>query len=245
MGLLKFPQKLLKRGPLQRLVQSPGLCDVAQTFLGDLPVHGAGPGAGRVRQEKKDGDQPNPHIDRPKCSRYLVDMQAKGLDILITAAEIQKRVEALAGQIEKDYKGKNLVVVGVLKGSFVFMADLVRRINIPLTCDFVRVASYDQDRSTGVVRMEFDMTQPVADKDVLLVEDIVDTGNTLRYLLNHFEGNRPASLKVCALLFKEVGSGIRNKIDYLGFALPNRYVVGYGLDSAGVYRSLPYIATFK
>lgn len=172
-------------------------------------------------------------------------MQAKGLDILITAAEIQKRVEALAGQIEKDYKGKNLVVVGVLKGSFVFMADLVRQISIPLTCDFVRVASYNKDRSTGTVRMEFDMTQPVAAKDVLLVEDIVDTGSTLRYLLNHFEGAKPASLKVCALLFKDVGTGIRKKVDYLGFTVPNQYVVGYGLDSEGIYRSLPYIAALK
>lgn len=169
----------------------------------------------------------------------------KGLDILITAAEIQKRLEAMAQQIERDYQGKKLVVVGVLKGSFVFMADLIRQIQIPLTCDFMRVASYNKDHTTGAVRMEFDMTQPVADKDVLLVEDIVDTGNTLRYLLNHFEGHRPASLKVCSLLFKDMGTDIKAKIDYLGFTIPNRYVIGYGLDSEGVYRSLPYIAAFR
>ncbi|MBI4124317.1 MAG: hypoxanthine phosphoribosyltransferase [Deltaproteobacteria bacterium] len=170
---------------------------------------------------------------------------AKGLDILITAAEIQKKVEGLAGRIGKDYQGKNLVVVGVLKGSFVFMADLIRQIPLPLACDFLRVASYDQDRSTGIVRMEFDMTQPVAGKDVLLVEDIVDSGRTLTHLLKHLEEKKPASLRVCSLLFKEVGSGVRDKIDYLGFTVPNRYVVGFGLDSEGLYRSLPYVAALR
>lgn len=168
-----------------------------------------------------------------------------GFDILITGAEIQKRIEALAQQIEEEYRSRPLVVIGVLKGSFIFMADLVRSLSIPLTCDFLRVASYDKNRSTGVIRMEFDMTQPIVGKDVLLVEDIVDTGNTLRYLLNHLEGQKPNSLKVCSLLFKDVGSGLRDKIDYLGFEIPDRYVFGYGLDSEGLYRSLPYVAAFK
>ena len=169
----------------------------------------------------------------------------KGLDILITTAELQKKIEELGKKIGDHYRGKNLTVVGVLKGSFIFMADLVRQLHIPLTCDFIRVASYDKDRSTGVVRMEFDMTQPIAGKDVLLVEDIVDTGKTLRYLLHHLENQKPASLKVCSLLFKDVGTGIRDKIDYLGFTVPNRYVLGYGLDSEGLYRSLPYVAAFR
>lgn len=169
----------------------------------------------------------------------------KGLDILVTAAEIQKRIEEMAGKIAEDYKNRPLVVVGVLKGSFIFMADLVRQISMPLTCDFLRVASYEHDHPTGVVRMEFDMTQPVTGKDVLLVEDIVDTGNTLRALLNHMELKKPATLKVCSLLYKEVGSGVREKIDYLGFTVPPRYVIGYGLDSEGLYRSLPYVAAFK
>lgn len=168
-----------------------------------------------------------------------------GIHVLISTAEIQKRIEALAAQIEKDYRGKHLAAVGVLKGSFVFMADLVRQIQLPLSCDFLRVASYDHDRSTGVIRMEFDMTQPVAGKDVLLIEDIVDTGTTLRYLLKHLESKKPSSLKVCALLFKDVKSGIRDKIDYVGFTIPNKYVVGYGLDSEGLYRSLPYIGAIE
>lgn len=181
----------------------------------------------------------------PISSRYVLVMQEKGLDILITAAEIQKRVEELGNKIEQDYRGKALVVVGVLKGSFMFMADLIRHIELPLTCDFIRVASYDHDRSSGVVRMEFDMTQPIDNKDVLLVEDIVDTGNTLKALLTHIELKRPSSLKVCSLLYKEVNSGVREKVDYLGFTVPSRYVVGYGLDSEGVYRSLPYVAAFR
>lgn len=172
-------------------------------------------------------------------------LMEKRIQVLISTAEIQKRIEALALQIEKEYRGKKMAVVGVLKGSFIFMADLVRQIQLPLSCDFLRVASYDHDRSTGVIRMEFDMTQPVTGKDVLLIEDIVDTGTTLRYLLKHLESKKPSSLKVCALLFKEVNSGIRDKIDYVGFTIPNKYVVGYGLDSEGLYRSLPYVGVVE
>src|SRR3989338_1349012 len=167
------------------------------------------------------------------------------IDILVTAAEIQKRIEDLAAQIEKDYKCKHLVVVGVLKGAFVFMADLVRCINLPLTCDFLRVASYEENKSTGIVGMEFDMTQPIAGKDVLLIEDIVDSGNTLRYLLKHLETKKPASLKVCSLLYKEMNKGMRDQIHYIGFTIPNRYIIGYGLDSEGLYRSLPYIGALR
>lgn len=167
------------------------------------------------------------------------------IEVLITAAEIEKQIATLASQIEKDFRGKNLVVVGVLKGSFVFMADLVRKVQIPLTCDFLRVSSYDHDRSTGVVRMEFDMTQPIKGKDVLLIEDIVDSGRTLTYLLHHLESHDPSSLKVCSLLYKETESGVRKKIDYLGFTIPDHFVIGYGLDSEGLYRSLPYIGYFK
>lgn len=167
----------------------------------------------------------------------------KQIKTLITSQELQKRVEELGEEITTDYRGKELVVVGVLKGSFIFMADLVRNVSLPLTCDFLRVASYDQDRSTGIVRMEFDLTQPILGKDVLLVEDIVDTGNTLRYILKHLESQKPASLKVCSLLYKEVDATNRRRINYLGFTIPNHFVIGYGLDTQGVHRSLPYVAT--
>lgn len=167
------------------------------------------------------------------------------IDVLITHEQIQKRLDELAAEIEADFAGGEMVVVGVLKGSFIFMSDLVRKIKRPLACDFIRVASYEDDRSTGAVRMEFDMTQPIDGKDVLLVEDIVDSGRTLRYLLGHLKAKKANSLKVASLLYKEMGTGSREMVDYLGFEVPNRYVIGYGLDSNGIYRSLPYVGAFK
>mgnify|MGYP002683267288 FL=1 len=116
---------------------------------------------------------------------------------------------------------------------------------MPLTCDFLRVSSYSGDVSTGAVRMEFDMTQPVFGKSVLLVEDIVDTGRTLRHLIAHMESKRVAKLKIASLLYKETGAGLKDVVSYIGFEVPNRYVIGYGLDSEGLYRSLPYVGAFK
>jgi|SRR3989338_3716468 len=168
-------------------------------------------------------------------------MKGQKIQTLVAEREIQKRLQELGAEIQNDYKGKNLVVVGVLKGSFIFMADLVRHIETPLRCDFIRVSSYEQNRSSGQVRLEFDMTQPIANKDVLLVEDIVDTGNTLRYLMNHLQTYKPASLKVCTLLYKDVGGYPKGDLDYIGFTVPNKYVIGYGLDDEGLYRSLPYV----
>jgi hypoxanthine phosphoribosyltransferase len=167
------------------------------------------------------------------------------IDILFTKEKIQKRVTELAREIEKDFKGRDLVVVGVLKGAFIFMSDLVRNIKIPLSCDFLRVSSYEHDKNTGVIRMEFDMTQPVTGKDVLLVEDIVDSGKTLRHLLKHMQTKEPKSMKVATLLYKDVGVDNRKLVNYVGFESPKRYVIGYGLDSEGLYRSLPYIGAFK
>lgn len=167
------------------------------------------------------------------------------IEVLFTKEQIQRRVQELGRQISKDYASLDLVVVGVLKGSFIFMADLIRNIDLPLACDFIRVASYDHDRSTGVVRMEFDMTQPITGKDVLLVEDIVDSGRTLSHLLAHIKSKQPRSLKIATLLYKELGMGNRGFIDYIGFESPKRYVIGYGLDSEGIYRSLPYVGAFK
>ncbi len=169
----------------------------------------------------------------------------RGIDVLVTEDQIRKRVDELARRIEADFPEGELVVVGVLKGSFMFMADLVRRIDRPLSCDFIRVSSYKEDRSTGAVRMEFDMTQPIEGKDVLLIEDIVDSGRTLRYLLGHLKAKKPRKLKVASLLYKDLGTGVRDLVDYLGFEVPNRYVIGYGLDSQGLYRSLPYVGAFR
>ena len=170
----------------------------------------------------------------------------KNIDILYTQQQIQERIAELAKQIEEDFPPNGeFVVVGVLKGAFIFMSDLVRRINRPLACDFLRVSSYEQDASTGVIRMEFDLTQPITDKDVLLVEDIVDTGRTLRHLIQHMKNKNPASLKVASLLYKEMGTGMRPFVDYLGFEVPDKFVVGYGLDTEGLYRSLPYVGVMK
>lgn len=168
-------------------------------------------------------------------------MRRNGLATLFTPEQIEGRVRELARAIERDFQGDPLVVIGVLKGAFVFMADLVRELKVPLRCDFLRVKSYENDRSTGVVRLELDLTQSVADQDVLLVEDIVDSGRTLKYLLKHLQAKRPRRVRVASLLYKEIKPELRTMIDYLGFTAPDVYVVGYGLDSQGLYRGLPYI----
>lgn len=166
------------------------------------------------------------------------------IDILYSASQISQRVAELGKQIDADYKDEPLVVVGVLKGSFLFMADLVRAIQKPLRCDFLRVSSYEHDKSTGVVRMDFDLTQSIEGDNVLLVEDIVDSGRTLSFLKQHLQTKKPKSLKVCSMLYKNIGIDNRHLADYVGFEIPNHYVVGYGLDSDGLYRSLPYIGYF-
>ncbi|HPQ80926.1 MAG TPA: hypoxanthine phosphoribosyltransferase [bacterium] len=172
-------------------------------------------------------------------------MRSKEIEILFSEDAIGRRLDELARDIEADFPDGDLVVVGVLKGSFIFMADLVRRIRRPLSCDFVRVSSYEHDRDTGVVRMEFDMTQPVEGKNVLLVEDIVDSGKTLRHLRRHIEAKEPAKMKVATLLYKGTPTNSRSLVDYVGFDSPHKYVIGYGLDSEGLYRSLPYVGAFK
>lgn len=168
----------------------------------------------------------------------------RAIDVLFSEEAIEQRIREMAGEIESDFAGGEMVVVGVLKGSFIFMADLVRHIRRSLTCDFIRVSSYEHDRDTGVVRMEFDMTQPVKDKRVLLIEDIVDSGKTLRHLRRHIEVKNPAMLKVATLLYKGTPTNSRSLVDYVGFDCPDRYVIGYGLDSEGLYRSLPYVGAF-
>ncbi len=169
----------------------------------------------------------------------------KDIQVLVSEEEIRRRTVEIGAQIDKDFPDGDLVVVGVLKGSFIFMADIVRAIKRPLACDFLRVASYESDRDTGIVRMEFDMTQPVHDKHVLLVEDIVDSGKTLRYLIAHMKAKSPKSVKVASLLYKQNSIECRDLVNYVGFEVPDKFVIGYGLDSNGLYRSLPYVGAFK
>jgi hypoxanthine phosphoribosyltransferase len=168
---------------------------------------------------------------------------ARTLKPLISAKRLQDRVRALGRAILADYRGRDLVLVGILKGSFIFMADLARSINLPLTCDFMRVTSYGSGTvSSGRIRMEFDLSHPIRGKDVLLVEDIVDTGWTLDHVLRELRKKKPASLRLATLLHKPDRTRVTVPIDYLGFRIPDRFVVGYGLDFDGRYRNLPHVA---
>ncbi|MBZ0234208.1 MAG: hypoxanthine phosphoribosyltransferase [Deltaproteobacteria bacterium] len=165
---------------------------------------------------------------------------------LISSDAITRRVAELGATITADYKslgaGEDVVVLGVLKGSVIFLADLVRHIELPLAMDFIGVASYgDATVSSGVVQITQDLTKPIEHKHVLLVEDIVDTGHTVHYLLENLGTRKPASLKLCSLLHKPERAERAVHIDYLGFTIPNKFVVGYGLDVAQRYRNLPYI----
>lgn len=167
-------------------------------------------------------------------------------EILYTEEEIRKRVQELAAQISKDYQDKNLLLVGILKGSFIFLADLCRQIAFPCKIDFVAVSSYGmRAESSGVVRIIMDTRESLEQKDVLIVDDIYDRGLTLNYLKENFLTRRPASVKICALLKKELSQEVKVKIDYLGFKVPNKFIVGYGLDFAEEFRNLKYIASLK
>lgn len=161
---------------------------------------------------------------------------------LISQREIEARVRELAQEISKDLQNKEVAVVGVLKGAFVFMSDLVRQLDLPVHCDFVRVSSYKGDQTSGSVHLDLDLSQSIKDKHVLLVEDLIDTGTTLSFLLDHLSTKEPASIQVCALLYKDVNPKIRDSVDYVGFNIGNEFVIGYGMDFNGLYRSLPYIA---
>ncbi|MEJ5297171.1 MAG: hypoxanthine phosphoribosyltransferase [Armatimonadota bacterium] len=168
--------------------------------------------------------------------------------ILLTEEQIAARVKELGQQISRDYEGKDLILVGILKGAAIFLADLVRAIEIPVAYDFVAISSYGADsRSAGVVRIIKDLDESLVSKHVLVVEDIVDTGWTLRlsYLLENLRSRKAASVRVCTLLDKPSRREMGVKIDYTGFLVEDKYVVGYGLDYAGEYRSLPFIGVLK
>lgn len=169
------------------------------------------------------------------------------LEVLFTETQIRERVAALGAEITSDYQGKDLVLVGVLKGSCVFMADLMRAIELRLSIDFMSVSSYkDGTKSTGDVEILKDLSNSIRDKDVLVVEDIVDTGLTLSRLLEILGSRGARSVRLASFLDKpEPRIKKELKIDYTGFIVPNKFVVGYGLDAAGRYRNLPFIAVVK
>jgi hypoxanthine phosphoribosyltransferase len=164
--------------------------------------------------------------------------------VLITASQIERRVGELGAQISRDYTGEGLVLVGVLKGVLCFMADLLRHISLPVSIDFLAISSYESD-SSGPLSMLKDLDLNIEQRHVLLVEDIVDTGMTLNRVLEHLWAQQPASLKVCCLLDKRARRLVDVPLDYIGFEIPDEFVVGYGLDYQQRYRNLPFVAVLK
>lgn len=167
-------------------------------------------------------------------------------DIILTPEQIQQRVIELGEQISQDYYQKDPILVGVLKGVLIFMADLLRAITIPVEVDFMAISSYSQEaRDKGLVRLVKDLETPIAGRHVLFVEDVVDTGLTLNYLLRTLQMRQPASLNVCTIFNKQKLRLIDIPIKYKGFDLPDRFIVGYGLDHREKYRNLPFVAMLK
>lgn len=166
--------------------------------------------------------------------------------ILYSEKELDKACTRLGKQITKDYKGKDLVVIGILKGAQIFMSDLIRKIDIPVQLDYMSVSSYgNATESSGVVRILKDLDMSIEGKDVLIVEDIVDSGLTLHYLTENLKSRLPSSIRLCTLLDKPDRRKIQVPIEYVGFIVPDEFIVGYGIDYAEKYRNLPYVASLK
>ena len=164
-------------------------------------------------------------------------------EVVVASDDLQRRVQELAAQVSADYGGKDLVLIGVLKGAIFFLADFMRALDIECEVDFMAISSYGSStKSSGVVRILKDLDASIEGRHVLIVEDIVDSGLTLQYLLRNLAGRRPASLEVCALLRKPSSREVELEPRYVGFDIPDRFVVGYGLDHAERYRALPYVA---
>lgn len=167
-------------------------------------------------------------------------------EVLIDEAAIAAKVGELGARIANDYRGKDLVLVSILKGALPFLADLMRKVQIPLAIDFLECSSYgDATETSGVVRILKDLAKPIEARDVLVVEDILDTGHTLKFVLEHLRSQRPRSVRLCTLLDKPARREVEISVDYRGFEIPDKFVVGYGLDFAEKYRNLPFIGVLK
>jgi hypoxanthine phosphoribosyltransferase len=166
-------------------------------------------------------------------------------EILVTEEEIRAKVAELGQHISADYRGKELLLIGLLRGAIVFLSDLMRAIDIPVQLDFFGISSYGVSTESGAVRLVMDLETDVAGRDVLVVEDIVDTGKTLSYLVENLKARQPASLRICALLDKPERRQVPIEVDYVGFEIPDKFVVGYGLDFAEGYRNLPFVGVLK
>jgi hypoxanthine phosphoribosyltransferase len=180
--------------------------------------------------------------ERLNPKRHAIENLLDNIEVLISAEELAERNRELGAKITADFAGESLHVIGVLKGCFVFLADLVRHIDLDVSCDFLSVSSYGAStKSSGVVRMIRDLSEPIEGRHVLLVEDIVDTGLTMKYLLENVKTRQPKSVSVCTLLHKPAGRQVEVPIHYTGFTIPDKFVIGYGLDYIELYRNLPYI----
>lgn len=168
------------------------------------------------------------------------------IDVMIDEATVEARIAEIAQQLSKEYEGKTIHIIGVLKGSVFFMCELAKRLTVPVTMDFMSVSSYGNDtKSSGVVKMIKDLDESIEGRDVVLIEDIMDSGRTLSYLINILKERKPASFKVVTLLDKPDRRVVELEPDITGFVIPDRFVVGYGLDCAQKYRNLPYIGVIS
>ncbi len=172
-------------------------------------------------------------------------MRDKGVNKLFDQDQIADQVRKLAQRISRDYQGGEVVLVGCLTGAFVFMADLMRGLDIPVTCDFIKVSSYEDRMTPGELILQLDVTRPLQDQHVIVVEDIVDTGQTLTFIREHLWSKKPASVDLCVLLYKESERATlpKDQIRYLGFTVPDEFIVGYGIDYAHRHRELNYIGS--
>lgn len=170
----------------------------------------------------------------------------RDVDVMIDSATLQARITELGQQIARDYHGKDLTLVGIMKGSIFFMTDLAKAIDLPVTLELMGVSSYHGGtETTGEVRISFDLTKPMHGKHLLVVEDIIDTGLTMKFLLENLGARHPASIKVCTLLEKPARAKTKVPIDYKGFVIEDKFVVGYGLDYGEKYRNLPFIGVMR
>ncbi len=176
----------------------------------------------------------------------MSELKSRTQEVLISREELAQKVRELGARITEDYKGQEVLLVGILRGSVPFMADLMREIDLDMTIDFMSVSSYGSStKSSGVVRIIKDLETSIEGKNVIIVEDIIDSGLTLDYLKSHLSGRHPKSLKICAILDKPSRRKVDLKGDYIGFEVEDKFIVGYGLDLDQKYRNLPYISWIK
>ena len=185
-------------------------------------------------------------VARPDGGRRSMSIHDDVEEILLDSSAVASRVAELGAQLTADYAGRTPVLVSVLKGAMVFLADLMRAMDLPTSTDFMEVSSYGAaTESSGQVRILKDLSKPIEGRDVIVVEDIIDTGLTLNYLLGYLADRQPASIKICCLLDKPARRLAEIDIDYIGFTIPDRFVIGYGLDYDELYRNLPYIGVLR